>query len=290
MSLRRHVRLRREYLYRKSLEGKERVVYEKKAKIREALREGKSIPTELYHEESALRHEIELEDSETATQKTHIDDEYAFAGVHDPKVCVTTSRDPSSRLRQFAKEMRLIFPGSQRINRGNHKLPELVEACRSNNFTDLVLFQEHRGEPVGMIVCHLPYGPTAHFSISNAVMRHDIDEKIPVSEAFPHLIFEGFESKLGQRIGSILKYLFPVPKVDSKRVITFANDNDFISFRHHLYSKSGPAKDDVELTEVGPRFEMRPYRIRLGTIDQSSAETEWSLRPYMNTAKKRKAL
>lgn len=30
---------------------------------------------------------------------------------------------------------------------------------------------------------------------------------------------------------NILKYLFPVPKEDSKRVITFANDNDFISFR-----------------------------------------------------------
>ena len=30
---------------------------------------------------------------------------------------------------------------------------------------------------------------------------------------------------------NILKYLFPVPKEDSKRVITMANDDDFISFR-----------------------------------------------------------
>jgi U3 small nucleolar ribonucleoprotein protein IMP4 len=36
--LRRNARLRREYLYRKSLEGKEREAYEKKRKIREALR------------------------------------------------------------------------------------------------------------------------------------------------------------------------------------------------------------------------------------------------------------
>ena len=35
--LRRNIRLRREYLYRKSLEGKERLLYEKKRKIREAL-------------------------------------------------------------------------------------------------------------------------------------------------------------------------------------------------------------------------------------------------------------
>lgn len=35
--LRRNARLRREYLYRKGLEGKERVAYERKRKIREAL-------------------------------------------------------------------------------------------------------------------------------------------------------------------------------------------------------------------------------------------------------------
>jgi len=35
--LRRNARLRRESLYRKSLEGKERSIYEKKRKIREAL-------------------------------------------------------------------------------------------------------------------------------------------------------------------------------------------------------------------------------------------------------------
>ena len=34
---------------------------------------------------------------------THIDDEYARAGIYDPKVLITTSRDPSSRLQLFAK-------------------------------------------------------------------------------------------------------------------------------------------------------------------------------------------
>ena len=34
---------------------------------------------------------------------THRDDEYAWAGVEDPKIVVTTSHNPSSRLKQFAK-------------------------------------------------------------------------------------------------------------------------------------------------------------------------------------------
>lgn len=44
------------------------------------------------------------------------------------------------------------------------------------------------------------------------------------------------------------------------------------------------------MQEVGPRFEMKLYQIKLGTLEMSEAENEWVLRPYMNTAKKRKAL
>ena len=44
-----------------------------------------------------------------------------------------------------------------------------------------------------------------------------------MSEAYPHLIFEGFTSKLGQRVANILKYLFPAPKDNSRRVLTFVN-------------------------------------------------------------------
>nr|GEY47579.1 U3 small nucleolar ribonucleoprotein protein IMP4 [Tanacetum cinerariifolium] len=53
----------------KSLEGKERQIYEKKRKIKLALQEGKPIPTELRNEEAALRQEIDLEDDNTAVPK-----------------------------------------------------------------------------------------------------------------------------------------------------------------------------------------------------------------------------
>ena len=50
---------------------------------------------------------------------------------------------------------------------------------------------------------------------SAQVLRHDIGEKKKVgtiSEAYPHLVIDNFTSKLGQRVGNILKYLFPCPK------------------------------------------------------------------------------
>eukprot|EP00252_Welwitschia_mirabilis_P013234 TRINITY_DN29175_c0_g1_i1.p1 TRINITY_DN29175_c0_g1~~TRINITY_DN29175_c0_g1_i1.p1 ORF type:complete len:294 (-),score=36.16 TRINITY_DN29175_c0_g1_i1:164-1045(-) len=288
--LRRNIRLRREYLYRKSLEGKERLLYERKRKIRQALEEGKPIPTELRNEAEALRNEIDFEDEQTAELKTHIDDEYANAYEKDPKILLTTSRDPSSRLIQFVKELKFVFPNAERINRGRQVISEIVEACRAHEFTDIILVHEHRGEPDGLIVCHLPFGPTAYFGLYNVVTRHDIKDREAVgtmSEAYPHLIFNNFTTKLGERTANILKYLFPVPKRDSKRIVTFANQSDYISFRHHVYEKHGGPKS-IELKEVGPRFEMRLYQIKLGTLDQAEAQNEWVIRPYIHTAKKQK--
>jgi U3 small nucleolar ribonucleoprotein protein IMP4 len=69
--------------------------------------------------------------------KTHIDDEYARAGIQDPKILLTTSRDPSSRLTQFVKELRLLLPNSQRINRGNVIVkvrPRRVVVCFTHAF------------------------------------------------------------------------------------------------------------------------------------------------------------
>jgi len=285
--LRREVRLRKEYLYRKSLEAQRKAIQEKKQKLQYALDEGKPIPTELRKEEPELRKLLAYDDTKNDPVES-IDDEYQYAGVKDPKVMLTTSHDPSSRLKQFAKEVKLILPNCQRLNRGGYVLHQLVSACKANSVTDLVILHEHRGEPDGLIISHLPFGPTAYFSLSNTVMRHDIPDVGKMSEVFPHLIFDNFKSKLGQRVQNILKYIFPVPKEDSKRIITFANRDDYISFRHHTYAL-GEGRQ-IELTEVGPRFELKIHEIKLGTVDQTEADIEWKLKPYMNTSVKRKHL
>ncbi|KAJ2239862.1 snoRNA-binding rRNA-processing protein imp4, partial [Coemansia sp. RSA 454] len=206
--LRRQARLRREYLYKKSLESQERQTYEKKQKLKEALREGRPIPTELQNEAEELNQALKFDEAQTTFESTQ-DDEYARAGIYDPKIVVTTSRDPSSRLQQFAKEMRLVVPNSQRINRGNYVIREIVETCKANVVTDLIIVHETRGQPDGLIISHFPYGPTVHFTLYNVVLRHDIKDQGNVSEAYPHLIFENFGSHLGNRIKSVLKYLFP---------------------------------------------------------------------------------
>lgn len=286
---RRQQRLKREYLVRKSEEEKKKAVTESKQKVKFSLDDNKAIPKELQDGALSLLKTADV-DQEDADEliTSYQDDEYRWAGVENPKVVVTTSRDPSSKLKVFAKELKLIFPNSQRINRGSFELKQLVESCKANDVTDLIIAHETRGNPDGLIVCHFPFGPTAYFQLTNVVMRHDIQGLGTMSEAYPHLIFNNMDSKLGKRISNILRHLFPVPKSDSRRIITFSNGNDFISFRHHNYRKEAGI---ITLAEVGPRFEMIPYDIKLSTIDTAdSANSEWSLRPYMNSSKKRKYL
>ena len=43
--------------------------------------------------------------------------------------------------------MKLVLPNSQRLNRGNYVLSQLVSACKANDVTDLIILHEHRGEP-----------------------------------------------------------------------------------------------------------------------------------------------
>merc|ERR1712137_611392 len=135
--IRRYARQRREYLYRKSLEGKEKELYERKQKLRRALAEGKAIPTELQQDADELSKQIQLDDENT-----------------------------------------------QRINRGGHTIPEIINTCKSKGVSDVIVLHETRGQPDGLIVCHLPFGPTAFFGLSNCVLRHDIEDVGALSLAY----------------------------------------------------------------------------------------------------------
>ncbi|CCW61667.1 unnamed protein product [Phytomonas sp. EM1] len=284
------IRTRKEFLERRQHERVHEAIASRKEQFQEAMRTGTPLPGHLRKDALALKKFTELDDEETRKLKTTIDDEYALAGSEDPHVLVSTSRGASQKLLEFAKEIRLVIPNAVRVNRGNLSVHQLMEAARRDNFTDVVVLQESHGVPDSITISHLPLGPTVTFTIHNLVTRHDIEGVGTMSEQYPHLIFENFTTKLGLRIKDVLRFLFPVPKPEATRVMTFDNQNDFISFRHHTFHADPKNSKQVELTEVGPRFELTPYRVVLGTLEMDDAETEWVLQPYMNTAKKRRLL
>ena len=75
---------------------------------------------------------------------------------------------------------------------------------------------------LGLIICHLPHGPTAYFTISDLVMRHDIPNIGNMSEAYPHLIFHNFKSRLGERVSG---YIFIILLKGSTRPIAITTVN-----------------------------------------------------------------
>ncbi|KAF1923976.1 Brix-domain-containing protein [Didymella exigua CBS 183.55] len=291
--IRRQARERRDYLYRRALTLRDAELASKRAALKASLASGKPLSKEIADDE-ALRADFKYDESRadrTVEEELGIDDEYAqLSGVVDPRILVTTSRDPSSRLGTFAKEMRLLLPTSVRLNRGNLILSNLVDSAKGSGLSDIVLLHEHRGTPTALTVSHFPHGPTASFSLHNVVLRADIPNSArgTVSESYPHLIFEGFESKLGKRVVQVLKHLFPPREATAKignRVVTFKNIEDTIEVRHHVFVKTG--YQSVELAEVGPRMSMRLFEIRAGTLDNKAGDVEWHLNQYTRTGRKK---
>ena len=226
-----------------------------------------------------------------------LDDEYQeLSGIVDPRVLVSTARDPSSRLTAFAKEVRLLLPTGVRLNRGNLVLQDMVKSAQKAGLSDVILVHEHRGTPTAMTISHQPHGPTLSFSLHNVLLRMDIPGAIRgnVSESYPHLVFEGFETRLGRRVVKALKHLFPPREpVTSKhkmgnRIVTFKNIDDAIEVRHHIFVRTG--SDSAELSEVGPRMTMRLFEIRNSTLDNKDGDVEWHLSQYTRTARKKNYL
>ncbi|KAJ2969615.1 hypothetical protein NQ176_g8570 [Zarea fungicola] len=298
MMIRKQARQRRDYLYRRAVLLRDAEISEKRAKMRSSLASGRPLDPEIANDK-ALRKDYQYDESadKTTAEELDLDDEYAqLSGIVDPRILVTTSRDPSARLSAFAKEIRLLLPTAIRMNRGNLILPELVRSAKASGLSDVILLHEHRGTPTAMTLSHFPHGPTVSFSLHNVVLRHDIPGSVrgTVSESYPHLIFDGFTTPLGKRIVKVLKHIFPPREpITTKnkmgsRVVTFKNIDDSIEVRHHVFVRTG--YDSVELAEVGPRMTLRPFEIRGGTLENKDGDVEWHLSQYTRTAKKKNYL
>lgn len=121
-------------------------ISEKRAKLRSSLATGKPLDSSIANDK-ALRKDYAYDESRpdrTVNEELDLDDEYSqLSGIVDPRVLVTTSRDPSARLAAFAKEIRLLLPTAIRLNRGNLILPDLTRSAQAAGLSDVVLLHEH---------------------------------------------------------------------------------------------------------------------------------------------------
>ena len=66
--------------------------------MKKAIDSDKPLPTEFRHMKDSVVREMELANDHTMAARTARDDEYESAKYRDPKILITTSRDPSGRL------------------------------------------------------------------------------------------------------------------------------------------------------------------------------------------------
>ena len=58
--------------------------------------------------------------------------------------------------------------------RQGYPVQKIAEYASNRGFTNLVVLNENRKEVNGLLLVHLPNGPTANFKVSNLVLSRDI--------------------------------------------------------------------------------------------------------------------
>lgn len=266
MSKRRLLRMKKEYLLKKEQEYKEKELAIKKSKVMDCLdtntklsydlrKEGKNVLEEIIYNQKVEERELRL-----------------------PKIMVTTSKEPSSKLLQFTKHLSLILNAQHQI-RGSLSEEEISETAHKNNYTCIILVYENKGVPSTLTISSFPFGDTIKFKISNfsQVNRlQNLGEKA-------YLVVDNLETEIGKKIKHQFSLFFPRCE-GAKRILTLANKDERIAFRHYLIGKG-------KKTELGLDFgcDLQLFEVRKGTFDQDG-DLEWVYRPYLKSGKSNRVL
>ncbi|KAJ5443556.1 Brix domain-containing protein [Penicillium daleae] len=215
-----------------------------------------------------------------------------------PKILITTAIN--STLHNEAEILTDLFPNSVYIRRTEHRyshkfsIREISKFAANRNFTSVVVLQEDQKKPSGLIIVHLPIGPTFHFSISNWVEGKRLPGHGRATGHWPELILNNFRTPLGLLTARMFQQCFPPqPDFEGRQVITLHNQRDYIFVRRHRYvfrekretEKAVVGADGKEmqgaegirtgLQELGPRFTLKLRRVDKGIQRTSGQEWEW---------------
>ena len=165
-------------------------------------------------------------------------DEYRryFEKSYEPKVLITSTDNPHKRTIAFMQELSRIIPNSEPRWRRNTSIKKMVKQCESAGFTDVIIVNEDNRIPNGLVISHLPEGPTAYFKLSNVKICREVKKDWrKITEHRPEVILNNFTTRLGHAVGRMLAAIFHYdPEFRGKRCVTFHNQRDYIFFRHHM--------------------------------------------------------
>lgn len=216
-------------------------------------------------------------DNEELRRELQMDDFSSyFDRSYEPKVLITFADNPVTKTRKFGLELSRIFPNALVKIRNRSSVKNICKSAIREEYTDVVIVNEDRRKPNGLLVMHLPNGPTAHFKLSNVQLTSDIKRNHKeITKHRPEVILTNFTTRLGLTVGRMLGALFHHdPEFKGRRAVTFHNQRDYIFFRHHRYEFTKEGKR-VNLRELGPRFTLKLRSLQEGLFDSKTGDYSW---------------
>lgn len=221
--------------------------------------------------------DLNTEDNELVRDELECDEfsEY-FKNTYEPKVLITYSDNPMKKTRIFGRELTRIIPNSLSRYRNRSGVKKIVKSALREGFTDVMIVNENQKEPNGLLVIHLPDGPTAHFKLSNVKITTELRKNHKdINDHKPEVILNNFSTRLGLTIGRMLGALFHYrPEFEGKRAVAFHNQRDYIFFRHYRYNFDAEGKK-TRLKELGPRFTLKLRSLQKGTFNSKAGNYMW---------------
>jgi ribosome production factor 1 len=127
-----------------------------------------------------------------------------FEHSYEPKVLITYADNANKRAQSFGRELCKIIPNSSSYFRKRASIKKVVESCKEKGeYTDIIVINEDMNKPNGMLLIHLPDGPTAHFRISNVKLSRKMHIKVDKREFTKHrpeVILNNFTTRLGYTV------------------------------------------------------------------------------------------
>jgi len=291
-------KMKREKVYAQYKELKKqekRKVRLEKAKEVEALGDAappKQIPKTIENTRTADETIVKADDDEVAGDEK--DDEFApyFSNDKCPKIMLTTRPKCSRKLFPFIADLMQMIPQAFYHPRKEQSITEMAATAYEKGYSHLICLSEKNKICNGLMIAHLPVGPTAFFKLSSFEAGADIKGHGKPTSHIPELIFNNFGTRLGRRSGRVLGSMFPhAPQLEGRQVVTFHNQRDFIFVRHHRYIyRKEKEKTRARLQELGPRFTLKMKWLQEGVFDRDNGEYEWVLKRGVMEADKKKFL
>uniref|UniRef100_A0A8C5V6I6 Ribosome production factor 1 n=1 Tax=Microcebus murinus TaxID=30608 RepID=A0A8C5V6I6_MICMU len=260
----------------KQQQRKEKLAAKKKLKNeREALGDKappKPIPKTIDSHRVYDEAKVDPNDEEVAYDEAT--DEFAsyFNRQTSPKILITTSDRPHGRTVRLCEQLSTVTPNSHVYYGRGLALKKIIPQCISRDF---IFVNENHKTPNGLILSHLPNGPTTHFKMSSVRLHKEIKRrgKDP-TEHIPEVMLNNFTTWLGHSVGCMAASLFPHnPKFIGRQVATFHNQQNYTFFRFQRYLFKSEKK--VGIQELEPRFTLKLRSLQKGTFDSKYGEYEW---------------